>query len=670
MKSSELGQSKLNVISTFVSKPTRVKAGYRQDIDGLRAIAVLLVLFYHIFGQGGFFSNGFIGVDVFFVISGYLITCHIVSELESGSFSLKKFYMRRMRRILPAFLFVLIVVCCVGFFLLTPEDLKKLSETALSACLSISNLYFLKYLSVGYFHSDATVLPLLHTWSLGVEEQFYLIWPLTLCLLFYRFPRAIGPITFLFALISLTTYYCLRTHQSFAFYSPVTRAFELLAGAGLAIYWAKLKAPSKTGSFLLCATGLLLIIYLSSYFNEIHSILINSVVVCFSTVLLIYSGKTASTLIHKMLTFNLLTFLGLISYSLYLWHWPIIAYVNYIGLEINEKVGFLVFVSSLILSCISWKYVEEPFRKKYKFGLKTTILLFLIIPSLLVSIFFLSCKFVPNFGFNKISPTITAMIKDYHGPYTEAKCMDAPTRHPSSIESCSVGDLSKKIPSVLIVGDSHAMAFSGMLDIILKNSHLRGYLVTQSGTPFILGDIKNWRGNHPMQRNAFISKMIRNNHYNFVVLGGYWDYYPDSLFIHKGSYSNRFSVLEKGLNKAVEDVLAVGSIPILMLDIPPLGSLPISCGFDRITLVSCNHSKSKMIEIQTRTRDIIMRLASKYPTVRIIDPYHEMCQDNRCVTAIDQTPLYHTNGSNSHLSYAGSTLLGERYLQHIGSPFV
>lgn len=669
MKNGELAWSKLSFISAFVSKPTLVKAGYRQDIDSLRAIAVLLVIFYHIFGEGGFFSGGFLGVDVFFVISGYLISYHVVSELEAGSFSLKKFYMRRMRRILPAFLFVLMVVCFVGFFLLTPEDLKKLSETALSACLSVSNLYFWEYLSVGYFNPDATVLPLLHTWSLGVEEQFYLLWPLTLCLLIGRFPRAIGPVTFLFALISLAAYYFLRAHESFTFYSPVTRAFELLAGGGLAIYWAKLKAPSKTSSFFLSATGLLLIIYSSSYFNGIHSIVINSVVVCFAAVLLIYSGKTANTLIHKMLTFNLLTSLGLISYSLYLWHWPIIAYIHYVGLEIDEKVGLLIFVSSLILSFISWKYVEEPFRRKYKFEFKTTILLFLIIPSLLMGLFVVACKFVPNFGFNKISPTILTMIEDYHGPYTEAKCIDAPTLHPSSMEKCSVGDLSEKNPSVLIVGDSHAMAFAGMLDMILKGSHLKGYLVTQSGTPFILGDIKDWRDNNPMQRNALISKMIRNNHYDFVVLGGYWDYYPDSLFTHKGYGASSFSVLEKGLNKAIEDVLSVGSTPVLILDVPPLGSVPMSCGFTRITLAGCNNSEAKMRKVQAETRNIIFRLAKKYPSVRMIDPYHEVCQDNRCVAALDGRPLYNSNGSNSHLNYAGSALLGDHYLQHVGSPF-
>lgn len=670
MKSDELLWSESSFTSAFVSKSTLVKAGYRQDIDGLRAIAVLLVIFYHIFGESGFFPGGFLGVDVFFVISGYLISYHVVSELEAGSFLLKNFYMRRIRRILPGLLFVLIVVCFIGFFLLTPGDLKKLAETALSACLSVSNVYFWKYLSIGYFNPDATILPLLHTWSLGVEEQFYLIWPLTLYLLFGRFPQAIGPMAFLFALISLATYYYFRADPSFAFYSPVTRAFELLAGSGLAIYWSKLMAPSKTGSLLLCATGLFLIIYSSSRFNVIHSVIINSVIVCFSTVLLIYSGKTANTLIHKMLTFNLLTFLGLLSYSLYLWHWPIIAYINYVGLEINDKVGLLIFILSIILSFISWKYVEEPFRRKYKFRLKTTIFLFLVIPSLLMSLFVVVCKFVPNFGFNKISPTILTMIEDYYGPYTEAKCIDAPTLHPSSMEKCSVGDLSVKNPSVLIVGDSHAMAFAGMLDTILKKSHLRGYLVTQSGTPFILGDIKNWRDNDPMQRNALISKMIRNNHYNFVVLGGYWDYYPDALFTHRGYDANKFSVLEKGLNKAVEDVVSVGSTPVLILDVPPLGPIPMSCGFTRITLASCTNSASKMRKTQVATRSILLRLAKRYPSIRVVDPYHWMCQNNRCVAAIDGKPLYNSNGSNSHLNYAGSALLGERYIQqHIGNPF-
>ena len=295
--------------STLDGELLLTKAGYRKDIDGLRAIAVLLVIFYHVFGEQGIVPGGFIGVDVFFVISGYLISQHVVSELKAGTFSLKAFYLRRMRRILPASIFIVTVVCLVGFFILVPDDFKKLSESALSACLSTSNIYFWKHLPMSYFHSDASVVPLLHTWSLSVEEQFYIFWPLTLCFLFNRYPRAIGPATLFFALLSFASYFYLRIHPNFTFYCPITRGFELLIGGSLAIYWTRSAALSSRKSLLLSAAGLGLIIYLSSYLNQFHTIIVIQLLACFATALLIYSGKRTDNVIYKLLTLNILTFL-------------------------------------------------------------------------------------------------------------------------------------------------------------------------------------------------------------------------------------------------------------------------------------------------------------------------------------------------------------------------
>lgn len=186
--------------------------GYRKDIDGLRAIAVLLVLFYHL--GSVYVPGGFLGVDIFLVISGYLISFNIVNGLTAGKFLLKEFYLRRIRRILPVFVVVVFATIVSGFFILIPSDLKLLSVSSLFSLLSVSNIYFWKVISVGYFHPDAAVLPLLHTWSLSVEEQFYFFWPVSLFILFSilnqpgskNLIHKLGVITIAFSIISFCLY--------------------------------------------------------------------------------------------------------------------------------------------------------------------------------------------------------------------------------------------------------------------------------------------------------------------------------------------------------------------------------------------------------------------------------------------------------------------------------
>ena len=195
-------------------KSTSAK-NYRRDIDGLRALSVLLVVFYHIGVK--FVHAGFIGVDVFFVISGFLITDHICRDIEKGCFSLKKFYMRRMRRILPALIVVLFFTTLAAYFFLLPSDLKHYFDSLIATLLSVSNFYFWKFIHLGYFSTDARVIPLLHTWSLGVEEQFYLVWPFLLIVLFKLFPnrKHILFTIILLTLCSFFTYYFFRHHSQF-----------------------------------------------------------------------------------------------------------------------------------------------------------------------------------------------------------------------------------------------------------------------------------------------------------------------------------------------------------------------------------------------------------------------------------------------------------------------
>jgi peptidoglycan/LPS O-acetylase OafA/YrhL len=309
MASSNRFESSPHLYSVMPEERLSTKIDYRKDIDSLRAIAVLLVIFYHLFGSQSLFANGFIGVDIFFVLSGYLISHGIVSELKRNTFSFKSFYLKRIKRILPAFLFVVSVVTLVGYFLLVPDDLKKLFESALASCLSVSNLYFWKHTSISYFHEDASLLPLLHTWSLGVEEQFYLLWPLIVFFLFQRYPRFLGPVTLSLAFLSIFIYLCTINHPNFIFYSSITRGFELLVGSSLAIYWKQLKTPPRTQSCLLSLIGLSLIFYLSSYLNPFQPLLISQILICIATALLIYAGKNLDNTMLKLLTISPLAFL-------------------------------------------------------------------------------------------------------------------------------------------------------------------------------------------------------------------------------------------------------------------------------------------------------------------------------------------------------------------------
>jgi hypothetical protein len=346
-----------------------------------------------------------------------------------------------------------------------------------------------------------------------------------------------------------------------------------------------------------------------------------------------------------------------------------VAYINYLGIETDLKVGCLIFTAAMTLSMFSWLYIEQPFRKKYLFSFSQSLLLFFALPLTAISIFVYICNSVPNFGFNKTSPRILNIINDYEGPYFNKTCIDAPTLHLSSDKNCSLGELSHKNPEVLVVGDSHAMAFAGLINILLNQAHLKGYLLTQSGTPFILGKITNWRDNFPMQRNRLILHMIRKNHYKYVILGGFWDYYPDATLEQKTNNRNpSYKKFNQGLARAIQMIIAANSIPVVIMDVPPLLNIPTQCSFSRIGLSHCANPVDKISTLQKTTRSLLFSIKKKYPKTILIDPNIILCNNGQCTSHLRDTPLYHTGQTNSHLNYAGSTLIGALYLEKFGNP--
>jgi peptidoglycan/LPS O-acetylase OafA/YrhL len=366
-----------SVVTSAVRRPLTTEIPYRLDVDGLRAVAVLSVIAFHAFPKA--IAGGFIGVDVFFVISGYLISSLILSGLKNGSFSFLNFYARRARRIFPALIIVLIFVWGLGWLALDPMQFAALSKHIVAGAAFAANI--VTYFEVGYFDVPANTKPLLHLWSLGVEEQFYLIFPV-LMVLVWRHRSAsliLGVIAVASFALNVVT---VRYSPSFAFYLPFTRFWEFLAGTLLAydsvkFGWAARFEPNARRDNAASAIGLLMILagifIIPAEGNYPGWWALLPVI---GTVLIIWSGQHA-WVNRKILANQKLVFIGLISYPLYLWHWPLLvmgkAIVrDYSPLNHHARTTTIIAVAiSFVLSWLTYEFVERPIRtRRFSIGLR------------------------------------------------------------------------------------------------------------------------------------------------------------------------------------------------------------------------------------------------------------------------------------------------------------
>ncbi|MFO1393252.1 MAG: acyltransferase family protein [Steroidobacteraceae bacterium] len=347
---------------------------YRPDIDGLRAIAVLSVLAFHI--KFRWMSGGFVGVDVFFVISGYLISSILFNEIEQSRFSVLGFYERRIRRIFPALFAMLAVVSMLAVVFLLPAELMSYGRSMFAATLSASNFYFWQH--SGYFDSPISY-PLLHTWSLAVEEQFYILFPLLLVIVRRLFPAGLRPAVIVIFFASLVaSVIVVHDDRATAFYMPYTRAWELLLGTILSLgLFPRLQSAWQRNVATLTGIGLISFSMLS-YTEQTLFPGVTALAPCVGTALIIGAGESGSSFIGRILSWRPVVFVGLISYSVYLWHWPVIVFQQmgaFVGTSAipssfvaellpKHRLDMIVeVVLALALGILSWRFVESPFRK-------------------------------------------------------------------------------------------------------------------------------------------------------------------------------------------------------------------------------------------------------------------------------------------------------------------
>lgn len=341
---------------------------YRPEIDGLRAIAVVSVVLYHaevaIAGQT-LFSGGYIGVDIFFVISGYLISSLIFSELrDTGRFSYLNFYERRAKRILPALFVVMLASILVGWFVLLPSDFVAMGHSIGSSVLFVSNIYFY-IVTTEYAAPDSNLLPLLHTWSLSVEEQFYLIFPV-LVLACMRFAKKFWITAACITFVASLAFAEIMTDRdpSFSFYLLPSRMWELLAGVGIALIERRKQSAmlAKSASALSLVALLAIVASIIGFDKQSHHPGLLTLIPVSACALLILT-TSPSNLTGKLLSLKPMVWIGLISYSLYLWHFPIFAFIRSNSFEVQPEAIALGTALSVILAAASYRWIETPFRR-------------------------------------------------------------------------------------------------------------------------------------------------------------------------------------------------------------------------------------------------------------------------------------------------------------------
>ena len=527
---------------------------YRRDIDSLRAISVLFVIFFHL--NIPFFEGGFLGVDIFFVISGFLITKIILNDISENKFTLNKFYNRRIRRIIPLVLFVTFITTIIGYFVYFPNEFNEYVQNLLSVHLFFSNFWYSG--KGGYFGPNLEIDPLIHFWSLSVEEQFYLIYPILLIFFFKKNLSKLFVFLLIFTIIfsfSISQFggnlkfnypyfeneFKFFSIPQFAFYSTLTRAWEILIGCMAAIYTNKNKWKFQYRNEFINMSFIFLIISLFLFNKDIpHPSLFTLIPIFFTLNILIFNNDSSTN--NYILNSKFISSIGLISFSLYLWHQPIFSYVNlYTIKEPDNFIKIFLILLIFLISFFSWKFIEKPFRNP---KLVNNKFLFISIFSFLV-IIFISIIFF-NSSNKNFDPKLLKILNEksnYEKKYFD-KCTTRPKKYIHPAKACIIGYKKNENVEIAIIGDSHLAALAYPLDLYLNDKKLNAYLLTANGCPTSM-NLYNFSDNrfHCKKYYKDLINHIDNKKIKKIILHTRWGFY-----ISGQRFNNEEGSIEFGKN--------------------------------------------------------------------------------------------------------------------------
>jgi peptidoglycan/LPS O-acetylase OafA/YrhL len=643
---------------------------HRNDIDGLRAIAVLSVLFYH----GGVwpFASGFVGVDIFFVISGYLITGLVLRDKAHAISTLVNFYDRRIRRILPALLVVLAASSVVAFIVLLPDELVNFGRYLVYSVLFGSNIYYWRN-AQDYFGPAAGDNPLLHIWSLSVEEQFYLLWPVILVALFRG--RWRGRLPFVVAVLAgvslLAAVFVSRHDPVAAFFLLPTRAWELLAGAFLAT--AKLPPPGSAVTRDAMAGGGLVLIALGLVWwpsNDLFPAW-NAVCATFGTALALHAGESGKSRVGAFLGSAMPVFVGKISYSLYLWHWPLLVFARLIAsrdLHFYERI--LLLVLAVVLAALSWAYVEQPVRRK-KFRLGRWPASFAAGLAVSLTLFAVGGTFWITRGLpSRVPPLVNALEADAGVIMAKRPCQSARTDAAGLADPSCVFGTSPGNAEAVVWGDSFADAATPGLVQCAAGHGLRLRELALASCPPLPGAVILDQRGIPLRkcqpRNAAVIRyLLADKNTRLVILHAVWEDYitPPRLSLEQGvrpcpevgrqTLTRSFKALVGTLTKHGIKVLIIGSVPRMQL-------VPLHClgrfMLLNVTVPNCGAVDAATARARAAYTDAMIRdVAGRDPNVRAYFPMSVLCARGVCPAVVEGHLLYR---DSQHLSGPGARLLG------------
>lgn len=641
---------------------------YRRDIDGLRAVAVLSVVVFHAFP--GVLRGGFTGVDVFFVISGFLISTIILESLKNGNFSFSEFYGRRVRRIFPALLIVLTGSLVFGWFALLPDEYDQLGRHVAAGAVFVSN--FVLWGEVGYFDNSAETKPLLHLWSLGIEEQFYIVWPLMLWIAFGRGLSTLHLILGLAFASFLLNLHVVGTDGPAAFYAPQTRFWELLCGSLLA--WFRVMHNSPSGAVgglghwqaavaarcpggqagaanLLSLTGIALLAYGFLFISKDVGFPGGwAAIPVLGTVLLIAAGDKA-WFNRKVLSGRVSVWFGLVSFPLYLWHWPLLAFARILeGNLPSPTVRLSAVCLSVVLAWITYRLVERPFRSSGNGGSKVAVLL------LLMTLVGGAGYIVHLMQGNKLregASDLGRVNAEFVGPlwkYTHNKeCL---TRYPlKDVEKygwwfCMVSGPGK--PSLLILGNSYANHF---YPGVVSNPAFKGHVVLSIGTcdagwvdeSDLTGRESRspCSGRRPLDQLQLINRIVQDERsIRYVLIGGVSDE-PDAAYIER--LRRRIDFLERAGARVILFVPHV-RVPY---DIKGCYARPF-----REPRHTCVVPASVHKERLARFSKLAYSIRKAHPSVLVFDQNQVFCDEKTCSFKLEGMPAF--RDEYAHLSEFGS----------------
>ena len=632
---------------------------YRRDIDGLRAIAILPVVLFH-FGFPGF-SGGFVGVDVFFVISGFLITSIIWRERQAGQFSFVGFWTRRARRILPTLFVVMATVLIAGWYLLTPDDFSELGRSVRYQALFASNFLFMR--GHGYFGPASAVQPLLHTWSLAVEEQFYLLFPLLLALLSNRLRRWREVLAGLALLSFVLSQWALHKHGQAAFYMLPMRAWELLLGTLLALAPVPRRAWPPALYELASSAGILAILTAVFGYNAQTPFPgATALLPTLGAVALIWANGQHCTWVGRLLSSRPLVSIGLISYAWYLWHWPVVVFANYVTFDqlgMGLRIGLLA--GSALLGYVSWRWIEGPFRRRQWLAGQRPMLASALAAMLVLGVI---GQAVRN------DAGVPSRLSERALRYAEAgtwhagqlKCLY--DRHLLSAQSlCQFGP--DEPPRAIVWGDSHAAALAPALREQARRAGISLALAGHSACPPIDG---LHREQVCEDFNQEAKRLLAQPQLHDVILVAHWSIYAQGeengrtdLMIHApGSrqadvdYAQR--QLAAGLQASIEQLRAAGKRVWLVKEAPEQ-RVDIAQRLARLAMLGAPTAGFGRPQVERDHRQAFIdqlfhRLGERDDQVRVLDPTPLFCADGQtCVAEERGEALYR---DTNHLSDGGA----------------